>query len=268
MLSGAPRTAEIGRPGELCRNTLRDKGICLPRLSLDDWERLDLRDQLRLLNVGDRYFHRVHTGLPALAVLLYRRKVESDHLAATSRQPALPMPVVADRLECLDLDQAAGKTLKLFRCGQFSIQARRADFERVFRTWNQIFHVQQDTEVAAEFGAVLMCDAGKMFDAHPSLYQAFWKPFFAGGYGRFQLRTFLCIFFKRDAKDSFLVPSAEFSTPSIQPVRSGGSRGCPPDFVQHSRHSLHSSDDPRSPGSCSSSRNNHLLFLSLPQIKS
>ena len=158
MLSGAPRTAEIGRPGELSvRNTLRDKGICLPRLSLDDWERLDLRDQLRLLNVGDRYFHRVHTGLPALAVLaLPLERSRAIILPPPAASCSLPMPVVADRLECLHLDQAAGKTLKLFRCGQFSIQARRADFERVFRTWNfQIFHVQQRhcTRVAAEFGA-------------------------------------------------------------------------------------------------------------------
>src|ERR1035438_5174049 len=96
-----------------------------------------------------------------------------------------------------------------------------------------------------------MCDAGKMFDAHPSLCQTLRKPFLARGNGRLQLRTFLCILLKRDAKNSILVPSAEFHVHYVQSVRSGSSCGCPSAFVQHSRHQSHSSDDPRRLGSSS-----------------
>ena len=78
------------------------------------------------------------------------------------RQPALPVAVVADRLKGLHLHQASRKPLKIFRLAQLAIQTRRTGLKRVLRAGNQVFHVQQDAKIPAEFGAVLMCDAGEL----------------------------------------------------------------------------------------------------------
>ncbi len=85
--------------------------------------------------------------------------------AGAGRQPSLPMPVVADRLEGLHLDQAARKPLKLFRPGQLAVQPRRTGLKRVLGARNQVFHVQQNAKIPAECRAILMCDAGKLLEA-------------------------------------------------------------------------------------------------------
>src|SRR5215469_12399802 len=88
----------------------------------------NLRDQMRLLNVAERYLYGADAGLPALAVLPDRGKVEGDcGLRARNcfaDQPSLPMPVIVNGLKRLHLDQAALKPLKILSPGQLAVQAR------------------------------------------------------------------------------------------------------------------------------------------------
>ena len=79
------------------------------------------------------------------------------------------MPVIADRLEGLHLDQRTGKSLIIRRPGELSIQPRRAGFQRILRARNQLFHVQQYAKIPAEGCAILVRDARKLLGAQRAL---------------------------------------------------------------------------------------------------
>jgi len=81
MLSGGvARTAETRLPVRVMPSYVEGQRLqpaptyCLPRGAQI------LRDQLRLLNVGDRDFHRIYASLPALAVLPYAAKIERNRM--------------------------------------------------------------------------------------------------------------------------------------------------------------------------------------------
>ena len=107
-------------------------------------------------------YSRAHPTVSTPALLFCLTAERSSDRSVRSRcHPALPMPVVTNRLKCLHLHQASRKALKLFRPGQLAVQPRGTGLKRVFTTRDQIFHVQQDPKIAAKTGAVFMCDAGK-----------------------------------------------------------------------------------------------------------
>src|SRR6202041_829870 len=163
---------------------------------------LDLRHQVRPFDVGERNLHGVDTGLTGLAVLLDRVQVKGDAFSARGGQTTLPVAVVAQGLKGLNLDQTALKPLKILASAELAIQARGAGFERVFITRDQVLDVQQYPKVAAERGAIFMCDAGKLIRAKRAFNQALRQldHALAGRQGRLQFRPFHGILLEVDAE--------------------------------------------------------------------
>jgi len=120
----------------------------------------DFGHQLRLLDIAEGDFDGADAGLPALAVLLDRIQVERYGVGCTSigsgNQAPLPMAIVANCLKRLYLHQAACEPFKILCPAQLAVQPGRTCFERVLRSRNKVFHVQQDAKVAAESGAIFV----------------------------------------------------------------------------------------------------------------
>ena len=126
----------------------------------------------------ERNLHCAYAGLPALAVLLHGGEVERRcrlHLdpSATalasggycgSARRSAPSPGSRETVENL---------LAWSACDPDPVNWLPA----CIRAGDQVFHIQQHAKIAAELGAILMCDAGKLLQAQLAFNQPFRQAF-------------------------------------------------------------------------------------------
>src|SRR5712692_6358691 len=131
--------------GSMCFSRLICSMVWYSRLAIVP--RSKLYDQVRFADV----FHR-HRNHPALHF--------NPHLAVgNARQTALEKFLVLDRRVGGNPRQAAREPLELGGPGQLAIKPGRANLENVAWPGNQVFHVEDHTQLMADRFAILVADA-------------------------------------------------------------------------------------------------------------
>src|SRR5260370_42657636 len=103
---------------------------------------LNLRDQIGLFDVRKGYVDgRFGHGLLCLAFLLDGREVDCEYTVCEFRETALPLPVLVDRCEGLEFNQAALKPGVVFGPVELAFEARRGDLQGVLCAWDEVFYV-------------------------------------------------------------------------------------------------------------------------------
>ena len=69
------------------------------------------------------------------------------------------MPVACYRLKGLQLEETAGEALKIGQSTQPAVEAGGGYLQRVLRAGDQVFDVEEGSEIAAEEGAVIVRDS-------------------------------------------------------------------------------------------------------------